>query len=298
MTPRARRRRLAQHFLEPAWVEKLVEAIRPARGEAFLEIGSGFGALTLALAARGARVTAVEIDADLAAGLAARAAPRVSVVTADFLKLDLRSLGLPAPVRAVGNLPYNVSAKILIRLLRFGAHGAGLTDATLMLQSEVADRVTAAPGSRDWGPLAIATGLHAAARRLMTLPPGAFRPMPRVRSAVVGLRFQPPPVRLGDAALFDALVRAVFLRRRKTALNAVRPFASRHTAVPAAELLARAGIDPARRPEQLGLAELAALAEVLAASRGRRDILPRPSQAGDPSSLQRRAPIPENDIDA
>lgn len=266
MTPRARRR-LGQHFLEPAWVTKLMAAIGPGHGEAFLEVGPGGGRLTLALAEHGAFVTAVELDTRLAGDLAARAPATVTVVRADVLELDLDSLGLARPARAVGNLPYSVSAKILLKLLRFGAHGAVLRDATVMLQREVADRVTAAPGSRDWGPLAIATRLHAAPRRLLALPPGAFRPAPRVRSAVVGLRLQPPPVRPGDPALFDALVRALFSRRRKTARNALRAFAARRTAVPASELLARAAIDPNRRPEQLGLSELAELTDVLASCR-------------------------------
>ena len=266
MRPRPKRR-LGQHFLEPAWVAKLVAAIRPEPGQTFLEVGAGLGVLTLALAERGASVTAVEIDRELADDLAARAPATVTVVTADFLGLDVDSLRLARPARAVGNLPYNVSPRILLKLLRCGAHGAGLSDATLMLQREVADRVTADPGSRDWGPLAIATRLHAAPRRLLTLPPGAFRPMPRVRSAVVHLRLRPAPVRLRDPDLFDALVRALFSRRRKTALNALRAFAARRTPVPALELLARAGVDPLRRPEQLGLPELAELSEVLAAPR-------------------------------
>ncbi len=264
MRPRSKRR-LGQHFLEPAWVDKVVAAIRPGHGQTFLEVGAGLGVLTLALAEQGASVTAVEIDRELAADLEARAPAIVTVVTADFLRLDIDSLALPRPARAVGNLPYNVSPRILLKLLRCGAHGAGLSDATLMLQREVADRVTAAPGSRDWGPLAIATRLHAVPRRLMTLPPGAFRPVPRVRSALVHLRLRPAPVRLHDPALFDALVRALFSRRRKTTLNALRAFAARHTAVPAIELLARAGVDPRRRPERLELSELAELSDVVAA---------------------------------
>ncbi len=264
MRPRPKRR-LGQHFLEPAWVEKLVAAIRPEHGQTFLEVGAGRGILTLALAERGASVTAVEIDRELADDLAARAPAAVTVVRANFLSLDVDSLALTRPARAVGNLPYNVSARILLKLLRCGAHGAGLSDATLMLQREVADRVTAAPGSREWGPLGIATRLHATPQRLLALPPGAFRPMPRVRSAVVHLRLRPAPVRLRDPILFEALVRALFSQRRKTALNALRAFAARHTAVPARELLARAGVDPMRRPEQLELPELAELSEVLAA---------------------------------
>lgn len=261
------RRRLGQHFLQPEWVARLLAVIAPGPGDAFLEIGAGRGALTLALAERAARIAAVEIDPRLAAELAQRAPKRVRVVRADFLALDLEDAAPPAPARVVGNLPYSVAARILLKLLHFSAHGARLTDATLMLQREVAERVAAAPGTRDWGPLAIATRMHARARRVLALPPGAFRPRPRVQSAVVHLQFCAPPVQPTDRALFDALVRAIFTRRRKTGLNALRPLAARYSVLPPAEVFARAGVDPARRPGQLDLPELAGLAEILAATR-------------------------------
>ncbi len=261
------RRRLGQHFLQPAWVTKLLAVVDPEPDDTFLEIGAGRGALTLSLAQRVARIAAVEIDPRLAANLADRAPARVDVVRADFMALELDNLKLPTPARVVGNLPYSIAARILLKLLHFSAHGARLTDATLMLQREVADRVAAAPGSRDWGPLAIATRMHAAARCVLALPPGAFRPMPRVRSAVVQLRFCPPPVQPTDPALFDTLVRAIFTQRRKTALNALRPLATRYSVLPAADIFARAGVDPTRRPEQLDMSNLAELAEVLASTR-------------------------------
>ena len=261
------RRRLGQHFLEPAWVTRLLRIISPAAQDTFLEVGAGRGALTLPLAERVARLVAVEIDPRLAAGLAARAPAAVAVVRADFLKLDLDGLELGAPARAVGNLPYSAATAVLIRLLGFSDHGRRLTDATLMLQREVADRVTAAPGSRNWGPLAIATRMHAEARRTLSLPPGAFRPMPRVQSAVVQLQFRAPPVQTADPALFDRFVRALFTQRRKTALNALRPHAMQHSTLPAPEIFDRAGVDPQQRPEQLDLTALADLCAVLAATR-------------------------------
>ena len=136
-----------------------------------------------------------------------------------------------------------------------------------MVQREVAERITAAPGSRDWGPLAIATRMRAEARCALTLPPGAFRPMPRVRSAVVQLQFRAPPVRPADPALFDHMVRAMFTRRRKTSLNALRPYALRTSTLPAATVFEQAGVDPQQRPEQLDLPALADLSAVLAATR-------------------------------
>ena len=265
MTYRARRR-LGQHFLQPDWVARLIAVIAPGPRDAFLEIGAGRGALTLALAERAAQIAAVEIDRRLAAELEARAPASVTVVHADFMQLELESLELPAPARAAGNLPYGIAAGILLKLLRFSAYGARLADATLMVQREVADRMTAAPGTRDWGPLAIATRMHSSARRVLALPPGAFRPMPRVQSAAVHLQFRAPPVRPADPVLFDALVRAIFTRRRKTALNALRPFATRHGVGAAGDLFAAAGVDPAWRPEQLDLPDLAALSAALAAA--------------------------------
>ena len=244
------KRRFGQHFLERPWVARLVEAIDPHPDETFLEIGPGHGALTLALADRGVRITAVEIDNALARDLTARVPSNVTVIRADFLTLDLDHLpDMDMPIRAVGNLPYNVAAPILLRLLQFSGHGAHLRDATLMLQREVADRVTADSGSSDWGPLAIAVRLHGEAQRLMTLPPGAFRPMPRVRSALVHVRFGPSPVRTGNPALLDSLVRTLFTQPRKTALNALRPFAVRVSHLPVAEVFARAGVDPGATPE-------------------------------------------------
>jgi 16S rRNA (adenine1518-N6/adenine1519-N6)-dimethyltransferase len=159
-----------------------------------------------------------------------------------------------------GNLPYNVASPILSTLVRaHRAHG-GLVDATLMLQREVADRIEALPGGGDYGPLAILTRLHADATRLLTLPPGAFRPPPKVHSAVVRLAFRAPAVALRDEAVFEALVRSIFTQRRKTVANALRPFATSRGA-DARAVLEAAGIDPSCRPETLSLAELAALSD-------------------------------------
>ena len=262
------RRRFGQHFLEPPWVNKLVDAIDPDPTDTFLEIGPGRGALTLKLAGLARHVTAVEIDPRLVERLTSRAPANVSIIKGDFLKLDLdRLTELSTPARAVGNLPYSMASPILIKLMRSSANGTRFRDATVMLQQEVAARVTAEPGSSDWGPLAVTTRLHGEARRVLSLPPGAFRPMPRVRSAVVHLRFRPSPVHVSDPTLFDLLVRALFTQRRKTALNALRPFVFRVSHLSVQEVFARTRIDPGRRPGQLDLSELAELSEVLALSR-------------------------------
>ncbi len=272
------RKRFGQHFLEPAWVAKLIAAIDPLPTDRFIEIGPGRGAITLPLASKAARLLAVEVDRELAAALRARALPNVSVVTADVLSVDLaalarRELGAapcfvqpsvpPSPairVRVAGSLPYNISSPILVRLLDAAASGL-FHDATLMLQHEVAERLVAKPGTGDYGVLTLTTALRADVKRVLSLPPGAFRPAPKVRSAVIRLEFRPLPPTVHRPKLVVEIVRAVFTQRRKTLANALAPFAAGR-GMSAKDALARAGIDARRRPETLVLEELARLSEV------------------------------------
>ena len=262
------RKRFGQHFLEPAWISKLINVIDVNTADVFLEIGAGRGGLTAALAKRARHITAVEIDPRLVEGLSSRMPINVSVVKADFLGLELTELSFSnTPVRIVGNLPYNVGTPILIKVLNSTNNGKRFHDATLMLQREVAERVTATPGSPNWGPLAVATQVHADAQCVLNLPPGAFRPVPRVRSAVVHLLFRPSPIPITDPGFFDLFVRTLFTQRRKTALNALRFFAPKVSRLTAKEVFLLAGIDGSRRPGDLNLAELAELSEVLSSSR-------------------------------
>jgi 16S rRNA (adenine1518-N6/adenine1519-N6)-dimethyltransferase len=260
------RKRFGQHFLEKAWVDKLIGLIAAKPDEWFLEIGPGQGALTLPLAASGARIRAIEIDRDLATELAATAPPNVTVVEGDMLALSPADIFADADrVRVVGNLPYNVSSPILFRLLQLWRETHRLVDASLMLQREVAVRVAAGPGSGDYGPLGILTALHADVDTLLQLPPGAFRPPPKVHSAVIRLRFRPPTVNVGEYAVFERLVRTLFQQRRKTSANALKPLlgslpaGSPVQSAGADELLRSVYIDPRRRPETLSLDELARL---------------------------------------
>jgi len=259
MRPRAKKR-LGQHFLEPAWAEKVVAALDPQPADRFLEIGPGPGALTLRLAARVAQLTAVDVDAALIEMLRPQVPGNVTLVHADFLDVDIASLPIERPFRVAGNLPYNISSPILFALIRAHRTFGGLIDATLMLQREVAERLYAQPGSGDYGVLSILVQLHADVRRVLALPPGAFRPAPKVHSAVVSLRFRPPAVSLIDERGFESLVRTIFTQRRKTLLNALRPFATERNRDPR-RALEDAGIDPSRRPETLQLEELAQLAD-------------------------------------
>jgi 16S rRNA (adenine1518-N6/adenine1519-N6)-dimethyltransferase len=256
------RKRFGQHFLEPAWVAKLVTAIDPQLDQTFIEIGPGRGALTEPLSARADRVIGIEVDRDLAAALKRRALPRVEIVEADILSVDLGALGLVPGTRVAGNLPYNISSPILARLVALQRSTGLLHDATLMLQRELVDRIVAKPGSGDYGPLAILIGLAARVERLMTLPPGAFRPPPKVTSAVVHLAFLDMAALGALPASLDRLVRQAFTRRRKTlgnALAATDAFASRDAV---SSLLAGAGLDERRRPETLSPAEWVALARL------------------------------------
>jgi 16S rRNA (adenine1518-N6/adenine1519-N6)-dimethyltransferase len=265
------RKRFGQHFLEPSWVRKLVDLINPRPSDAFLEIGAGRGALTLPLAASASRLVAVEIDRDLAANLGPRLPPNVRLVNANILDADLKAMvdrelaGFDA-VRVAGNLPYNVAVPILLKLLRLRRTFSGLTDATVMLQQEVADRIVARPGTKAYGVLTILLRVHADATRLLVLPAGAFRPAPKVTSAVIRLAFRPPLVTLRDEQGFETLVRSLFTRRRKTVLNALRVLTD-PAGLSAAEALAKVDVDSRRRPETLEVTELAALADFLAARR-------------------------------
>jgi 16S rRNA (adenine1518-N6/adenine1519-N6)-dimethyltransferase len=258
------RKRFGQHFLEPVWVAKVVNAIGPSPDDTFLEIGPGRGALTAALAPRVRRIIAVEIDRDLAATLPSRVPPNVRVIAVDFLHSDLNALlrDEPLPLRVAGNLPYNVSSPILFRLLDAADEGRRFRDATLMLQKEVAERLVATAGGPGYGTLAIQVGLLADVDHLLTLPPGAFRPAPKVTSALIRLRFRGAAADVGSRATFERVVRGVFLQRRKTLLNALRPVAASFGRT-AEQVVEDAGLNASRRPETLTVAEMARLSRAV-----------------------------------
>lgn len=260
-----------QHFLQREWADKLVDAIEPRPEDRFVEIGPGPGALTLRLAPRVAHITAVELDPEMIRALAPQLPPNVTLIEADFLEFDLRPVIAGGSIRVAGNLPYNVSSPILFQLLRTHRTGGGLLDATLMLQREVADRLEAKMGTKDYGVLTILIGLHADVRKVLTLPPGAFRPIPKVHSSLVRLTFRRPAVDLMAEGVFEAMVRSMFTQRRKTLSNALKPFAAT-CGIDAPAALDQAGIDPGRRAETLQLDELARLADVFASS-ARRAVL-------------------------
>ena len=248
------RKRFGQNFLhDPGILRRIVELISPRPGQRLVEIGPGEGALTLPLLRAAGALTAIELDRDLIEPLKekARGAGALTVISADALSVDFSALAQGTPLRLVGNLPYNISTPILFHCLE---HAAAIQDMHFMLQKEVVERMAAAPGSKIYGRLSVMLQLRCAVEPLLKVPPGAFRPEPKVDSAVVRLlplpAAQQPTV---DAALLERVVRAAFGQRRKTLGNALSQLAT------AADLEA-AGIDPRARAEQLAPAAFVALA--------------------------------------
>ncbi len=270
------RKRFGQHFLAPEWIDKVIRAIDPKTDETFIEIGPGRGALTFPLASRASHVTAYEIDRDLAADLRDASIPNLTVVEGDFLKEADESLTKaaapgeprapsPQPLRIAGNLPYNVASPIMFRLLELFEAGLPVTDATLMVQREVADRLVARPGGKEYGVLSVLVQHAARVDMVLKLPPGAFRPPPKVNSALVSLRFHAPDPAVRNRSVFNAIVQSVFTRRRKTLANALLAYGGRPDLKPS-EALDRAELDGTRRPETLSIVEFARLADVYTVS--------------------------------
>jgi 16S rRNA (adenine1518-N6/adenine1519-N6)-dimethyltransferase len=248
-------RRLGQHFLRPAAVARLLGAIAPQPAEAFLEIGSGAGAVTLPLAARASRVVAVELDPALARALRGRAPGNVEVVEADALEVDLAAL-VPEGGRVVGNLPYYVSSPLLRRMLALRSRAR---DMHLMLQEEVARRVAAPPGSREYGILSVLYALFADVSLVLRFGPASFSPPPKVRSAVVRVAFRGEPrAPVSDLPAFEGFLRQAFARRRRTLENNLQDSYPNLK-----ENLRLLNIAGSRRPETLSVVEFAKLARGL-----------------------------------
>jgi 16S rRNA (adenine1518-N6/adenine1519-N6)-dimethyltransferase len=221
-----RKPKLGQNFLiDDAARQSIVDALGDVSGRTVIEIGPGHGAITSLLAARCKRLIAIELDPALAAELRFRFRnePQVEVLEADVLEVDFAALMLPGETAdVVGNLPYYITSPILMRLFAAGTRGV-LERAVVMMQREVADRLSAAPGCREYGLLSATTQMNARVETLFTLPPAAFSPPPDVYSTVLRLEFAPRFVELGvDAAGFDAFLRRCFAQKRKTLANNLR----------------------------------------------------------------------------
>ena len=263
------RSRLGQNFLTDARAAgRIVAALGDVTGRTVVEIGPGRGAITAGLAARAGRVLAVELDRELAADLRRRFSPdRVAVIEQDVLNFDFASACSACStgetgegrLRVVGNLPYYITSPILLKL---AANHAALHLAALMVQREVADRVAAAPGSRDYGLLSVTVQMYGPVERLFTLPPGAFSPPPEVHSTVFRWKFAPRFAELGvKEEGFLRFVRLAFAQKRKTLANNLRALGVSPAVVHTA--LAEAGIPRAERAEGLSLDAFAALWRIL-----------------------------------
>ena len=248
------RKRFGQHFLhDPAIIGRILAALDVQRGEAWVEIGPGLGALTAPLLDRIGTLHAVEIDRDLIAPLRARCAAHgeLHVHEADALEFDFCTLAAGEKLRLVGNLPYNISTPLLFRVLD---QVACVRDMHFMLQREVVERMSAAPGSKRYGRLTVMLAARCRVEPLFRIAAGAFRPPPRVESAYVRMTpWAEPPFVVADATRFAEVVARAFSKRRKTLRNALAGL------VPQESIVA-SGIDPGVRPETLTPAQFAALA--------------------------------------
>ncbi|GDY29849.1 ribosomal RNA small subunit methyltransferase A [Gandjariella thermophila] len=258
-------KRLGQNFVhDPNTVRRIVAAAAVSGDDVVLEVGPGLGSLTLALLPCCRSVVAVEVDRVLAGRLprtvaeyAPGTADRLRVVPADAMRVRAGDLtaGGPAPTALVANLPYNVAVPVVLHLLE---EVPTLARGLVMVQSEVADRMAAGPGSRVYGVPSAKLAWYAEARRAGPVPRAVFWPVPNVDSALVALTRRPPPSAAPRAEVF-AVVDAAFAQRRKTLRAALAGWAG--SAERAGRLLAAAGVDPATRGEQLGIADFARIAE-------------------------------------
>jgi 16S rRNA (adenine1518-N6/adenine1519-N6)-dimethyltransferase len=249
------RKRFGQHFLtDEAVLQRMADLIRLRPDDRVLEIGPGTGALTAVLhgvpGAAGGRYVAVEIDRDLAPELGRRF-PAVEVVNADVLRVPLDELLGAESWRVVGNLPYNISTPLLVRLF---AHTDRIRDMHFMLQREVAMRLAAVPGTKAWGRLTVLAQYHCKAELLFEVAPESFSPPPKVWSAVVRLVPRAAKLPLEDATMLDLVLRHAFSGRRKRLGNALKSLD-----MPWDEI----DVDSAARPDQLSVEDFVTLANAV-----------------------------------
>ena len=267
-------KRLGQNFLiDPAVVQDIVAAGDVTEADSVLEIGPGIGTLTQAIARTGANVTAVELDKKLPAVLAVTLAPykNVKIVPGDILKINIAELMENKPFKVVANLPYYITTPILMTLLE---KRLPITQMVTMVQKEVAERMVAVPGGKDYGALTVALQYFTIPEVVCTVPPRSFFPAPEVESCVLTchVRDAPYPPVISEE-MFFRVVRGAFGQRRKTVANALK--GAGFSSVRLAAALEHCNIAPSRRGETLSAAEFAALADALGA-------LPQTPQGAQP----------------
>ena len=272
-----RKPKLGQHFLtDDSAANRIVDALGDVSQSTVLEIGPGRGVLTSLLAKRTRRLIAIELDRVLAAQLRMRFAlyPNVEIIEGDVLAIDFSTLfgpkpgasrpGLvqaPEPVPVVGNLPYYITSEILLRLFEFRENFSAIV---VMVQKEVADRLAASPGNRDYGLLSATAQLYSHVERLFTLPPGAFSPPPKVHSSVVRLAMSPKLEKLNvEEEGFIRFLKLSFGQKRKTLWNNLK---TEYSASPLKDALQAAGVKPTERAEALSLEKSAAIYRALASN--------------------------------
>jgi 16S rRNA (adenine1518-N6/adenine1519-N6)-dimethyltransferase len=253
-------KKLGQHFLTDAsWQERIVRAIGAGSG-VWIEIGAGHGEMTSRLAKNAKKVLAIELDRRLATRLREVTAPlgNVEVIEGDVLAIDLGALTKEARFSVYGNLPYYITSPILHRLFE---HAGRIEAIHIVIQLEVAARIVASPGRRDYGYLSVVSQWFSRTDLVMRIPPGAFRPPPKVASALVSLRM--PGVResldVGDEAAFLDFVKECFAQKRKTLRNNLRA----RLGTRAGEVLRSAGFSPGARAEELSVSQFAELFRVV-----------------------------------
>jgi len=250
------RKRLGQSFLEDRnIIRRIVALAEPAGDETVVEIGAGLGSMTEELAKSAGRLIAIEVDQRLVGVLRERFAgqDRVEVLQTDVLKYDFSSACPGGRIKVVGNIPYHISSPILFRLLDFRR---SISSMLLMFQKELADRITAPPGTKDYGIPSVLVARYTRATYELTVPPTCFYPVPDVVSSVLRIVVRQEP-NLPDEALFAKIVRAAFAQRRKTLWNNLR-----HIGIPeemVGRMFAGSGIDRTRRAETLSVEEFSLL---------------------------------------
>jgi 16S rRNA (adenine1518-N6/adenine1519-N6)-dimethyltransferase len=261
-------KKLGQNFLvDDNFIEIIGAAAALDPKDNILEIGSGLGTLTTFLAKRVKQVVAVEIDRGFIPVLTENLAayPNVQVVCGDILKLDLEQYfkDREKPLKVVANLPYYITSPVIMRLFQLGLPWERVV---VMVQREVAHRMVAKPGGKDYGLLSLAVQYYTIPEVIKIVPAAVFYPRPDVDSAIIRLLVrQQPPAEVGDEVLFFRLLRGGFRQRRKTLLNSLRAeFGHQYEKTELVSFLEAADIDPGRRGETLTLEEFARLSKVIA----------------------------------
>ena len=263
------RKQFGQNFLiDPRVLERIVESSGVGPEDCVLEIGPGIGTMTRKLAEYAKKVIAVEIDANLIPILQETLAdlPNVELIHNDIMKVDIRKLceeqNEGKPIHVVANLPYYITTPIIMGLFE---SGVPLRNVTVMVRKEVADRMQAGPGTKDYGALSLAVQYYSKAEIVANVPANCFMPRPKVGSAVIRLsRFEDAPVQVADSSLMFRIIRAAFGQRRKTLSNALSGAPDLGlTKQQAQEAIEAAGFSPTIRGEALTLKEFAKLADTV-----------------------------------